>query len=119
MSLDVAGKGIHDLLTCPARRRTVGDVDMHDAASFVFEHHEDVEKAEGHCRHDEEVDGDEILAVIQQERAPSLRRRLSVPHHLLADAGLADLDAGLEQFAVEARCSPERVLNAHPSDQHA
>ena len=37
--------------------------------------------------------------------------------HVLGDARLRDLKPELEQFAVDARCSPERVLDAHPLDQ--
>ena len=34
-----------------------------------------------------------------------------------SDGGLADLDAGLEQFAMNARRAPERVSGAHLVDQ--
>jgi len=37
--------------------------------------------------------------------------------HVLADAGLANLDAELKEFAVDARHAPERVLPAHLADQ--
>ena len=30
---------------------------------------------------------------------------------------VANLDAELEEFAVDARCAPERVVEAHPTDQ--
>jgi hypothetical protein len=39
--------------------------------------------------------------------------------HILRDAGLSDLKAELEQLAVDARRSPQRIVNAHPSDQRA
>ena len=38
-------------------------------------------------------------------------------HHLLGDAGLADVDAQLKEFAVNARCTPSGILSAHPADQ--
>src|SRR3954453_13009102 len=39
--------------------------------------------------------------------------------HILRDAGLSDLKAELEQLAVDARRSPQRIVNAHPPDQGA
>jgi hypothetical protein len=39
--------------------------------------------------------------------------------HVLGDARLRDLKPELEQFAVDARRSPKRVLDAYPPDQHA
>jgi len=38
---------------------------------------------------------------------------------LTSNGGLSDLDAELEQFAVNARCAPARVVEAHLTDQIA
>ncbi len=35
------------------------------------------------------------------------------PHHVLADTGLTDVDAQLQQFTVEARRTPEWIRGAH------
>ena len=37
--------------------------------------------------------------------------------HILTHARLTDIDASFQQFAVDARSSPKRVLAAHFSDQ--
>ena len=37
--------------------------------------------------------------------------------HILADAGFADIDAKLEEFAVNARCAPQRILATQLTDQ--
>jgi len=37
--------------------------------------------------------------------------------HVFGDARLRDLKPELEQFAVDARRAPKRVLDAHPPDQ--
>jgi hypothetical protein len=42
-------------------------------------------------------------------------RRRQIP----SNGGLTDLDAEVEQFAVDARCAPERVVEAHLPDQVA
>jgi hypothetical protein len=39
------------------------------------------------------------------------------PDHVLADAGLTDVDAEFQEFAVDARGTPKRILPAHFSDQ--
>jgi hypothetical protein len=39
------------------------------------------------------------------------------PVHPIRDAGLSDLKAELEQLAMDARRAPQRIVNAHPSDQ--
>jgi len=39
------------------------------------------------------------------------------PVHPIRDAGLSDLQAELEQLAMDARGAPERIVNAHPPDQ--
>ena len=39
------------------------------------------------------------------------------PRHVSPDGGLADVNPELEQFAVDAGRTPERVGEAHPTDQ--
>src|SRR5207253_4929856 len=39
--------------------------------------------------------------------------------HILRDAGLTDLEAELEQLAMNARRSPQGIFCAHPPDQRA
>ena len=38
-------------------------------------------------------------------------------HQIFADAGFTDVDAQLEQLAVNARCSPQRVFATQSADQ--
>ena len=42
-----------------------------------------------------------------------------MPDHVLADARLADVDAELEQFAVNVRSAPERILLTQHANQLA
>jgi hypothetical protein len=42
---------------------------------------------------------------------------IPAPQHVFADAGLPDVDAQLEQLAVDARGAPERILSAHATDE--
>ena len=55
--------------------------------------------------------------MIFQEGPPGLGWRLSAADHVLAHAGFPDIDAQLPQFAVDAGCTPQRIVAAHRADQ--
>jgi hypothetical protein len=57
--------------------------------------------------------------MVTKERLPSLRGRSPPPCHVLGDAGLADIDAELERLAMDSRCSPQWIDDAHLADQPA
>src|SRR4030088_2927679 len=57
--------------------------------------------------------------MVTQEGAPSLGRWSASLDHILRDTGLSDLKSELEQLAMDARRSPQRIVNAHPPDQRA
>ena len=48
-----------------------------------------------------------------QEGAPSRGGPSASLDHILCDAGLSDLEAELEQLAMDARRSPQRIFRAH------
>src|SRR6476619_7320455 len=56
--------------------------------------------------------------MVTQEGAQTRGGR-SGSDHILRDAGLSDFKAELEQLAVDARRSPQRIVNTDPSDQRA
>ena len=57
-------------------------------------------------RDNEQVHGGDVRRVVTQEGAPSLGRRSTSLDHVLRDAGLSDLEADLEQLAMDARRTP-------------
>jgi len=57
--------------------------------------------------------------VVTQEGSPFLARRSKALDHVLGDAGLGDLKPELEEFSVDARRAPKRIIDAHPPDQRA
>src|SRR5271155_5250097 len=81
------------------------------------QHQKHVKDLETDGGYGEEVDGDQLIGVILQEGAPGLRRRLATAHHVFADTALPNVDAELEQFAVDAGCTPTGILLAHLADQ--
>src|SRR5882724_6414932 len=57
--------------------------------------------------------------MIAQERPPALGRRTSSPRHVLRNRGLPNIDAELEEFAMDPRRTPERVCDAHVANELA
>src|ERR1700726_4313914 len=103
-------KRLSELLGGPCGRRMSGDVDVNDAPSIMGQDQEDVEDLEPEGRHGKEIHGNQLGQVVVQKRAPRLRRRGPAPQHVLADAGLPDVNAQLQQFTVDARRALERIL---------
>jgi len=113
----VIGEGVDQLLACPLRGRTIGDVEVHDAAALVLEHEEHVQDAKRGCGHDKEVDGNEVPGVVPQKCTPSLRRRLSPTRHVPRHRSFSHLEADLEQLPVNPRRTPSRVLAGHSTNE--
>src|SRR6266496_1277009 len=63
------------------------------------------------------VDRDDGIRMVAQKGSPALRRRSSAFDQVFGDRRLRNLEAKLEQFAVDTRCAPERVVLAHLPDQ--
>ena len=81
-------------------------------SAIVLDHDKDIQNLEK-CRWDrEEVDRDQLLRVICEECSPRLRRRLWMPDHVFADGRFRDLDAQLQELAMDARRSPSKVVSA-------
>jgi len=57
--------------------------------------------------------------MIMKKRLPPLRWQASSPGHILGHARLSDIDAELEQLAMDPRRAPQRIGNAHLADQPA
>ena len=84
------------LLAGPDRSWRIRHVEMNDPSALVRQNQENEEHAE-RCRWDgEEINRDNILGMVCQERSPILGRRFPVAIHVLRDSGLADLDAEFE-----------------------
>src|ERR1700730_14557172 len=112
-------EGLSQLLHGPFGRWMRGHVEMDDTAALVSHDQEHVKDLKADGGHGEEVDGDHGFHVIVEERPPSLRRRLAMTDQVFADAGLADVDAELEEFTVYPGRAPQRIVSAHFPDQLA
>src|SRR5215471_13803788 len=107
------------LLDDPTACRVLRDVEMQDTPAIVADDKEAVEDAEADLGHGEEVHGRNRFPVIPKKGAPALGW-LGIPWnslHAAGDASLGYLEAQHEQFAVNARRAPGRVLRHHTEDQ--
>src|SRR3954465_3528643 len=59
------------------------------------------------------------LRVIAKEGLPGLKWSILPGHHVDRNRGLGDIDAQLEQLAMDPGSAPQRVLKTHSPDQVA
>src|SRR5260221_7479155 len=112
-------KCLRDLACDPFRGWMRCDVDPDKVSARQPDDDQAVEQIKTNGWNNEQVHGGDVRRVVSQEGAPSLGRRSTSLDHVLRDAGLSDLEAELEQLAMDARRSPQRIFGAHPPDQCA
>src|SRR5258705_7240322 len=112
-------KCLCDLRCDPFRGRMWCDVDPEKFSALQSNDDEDIEQVEANGRGNEQVHGRDVRRMVTQEGAPSRGGRFASLDHVLRDAGLSDLEAELEQLTMDARRSPQRIVDAHPPDQRA
>ena len=78
-----------------------------------------IEKTKRRGCNNEHVDRRNVGQVVVQKATPGGGGDFGPPRQVSPDRGLADLDAELEQFAMDAGGAPQRVGQAHPADQIA
>src|SRR5258707_12285904 len=98
-------------MRCDAKPQNMSPAVPHDQQS--------IEQAKRDCRHDEHIHRSDPISVIADECPPALGWQISSPDHVLGHAGLSDIDAELEEFAMNPRRSPQRIGNAHLADKLA
>jgi len=104
-------------LTCdPFRGRMGCDIHPDKFSALQSNDDEDIEQVKTNGRGNEQVDSGDVGRMAAQEGAPSKGGRSASLDHILRDAGLSDFKAELEQLAVDARGTPQRIVDAHPSD---
>ncbi|HEY6703838.1 MAG TPA: hypothetical protein VI010_07055, partial [Xanthobacteraceae bacterium] len=96
----VAGEPPHGPCN-PFCGRICCDVDPDKVSACEPDDDQDIEQVEANGRNNEHVHGGDVRCVVTQEGAPSLGRRSTSLDHILRDAGLSDLEAELEQLAMD------------------
>jgi hypothetical protein len=107
------------LLRGPFRSRMGSHVEVNHTPAIMGEHNEDKQNFKPHGVHGEEVDRSQLRYVIVEERSPRLRWWLRMADHIFGNRSLRDLNSEFEQFTVDPRRTPKRVLTAHCSYQIA
>src|SRR5215510_9056971 len=115
----VEGKSFEHLLRAPFSRGMSRDVEVDNASSIMRENDKHEKNFEPYSMDGEEVDRSQLRYVIVKERSPRLRRWLRMAGHVFGNRSLRDLNPEFEQFAVDPRRTPKRVLTAHCSNQIA
>jgi len=98
-------------------RWILGDRDVNNPSAVMAEDDQGIEKPECRSCNNEHVDGGNVGQVVVQKATPGRGGYFGPSRQVSSDRGLADLDAELEQFAVDAGRAPERVCHAHLADQ--
>src|SRR6266566_3479043 len=114
---------LSQLLHDPIARRMRRDVEVENAAAAVFDHEQAIEHTKRECGNSKEVERRDHFAMVVQEGGPALRlapivvtfQAMQISRH----GRFGDLEPELEQFAMNARCSPARILRLHAPNQLA
>ncbi len=112
-------KRLPQLLNDPQAGRVPGDVDMQDSSTVVTYDEEAIEHTEVNDWNREEIHRGDGFPMIAKEDEPTFCW-LGVPRrsfHLAGDRSFGQLKPQREEFTMDVRRSPGRVLRDHPEDQ--
>ena len=85
----------------------------------MTEDDQDVENAKCQRRNDQEINGGSAVQVVPKKRLPGLIRIGRSPRQVSRDRGLANVKSQLQQFSMNARCAPQRIVCAHPPNEQS
>src|SRR5262245_8997595 len=112
-------KCLRDLPRQPLCGRIVGHRKPQQTPTLVAEDKKCKELLKCNGRNHKQINRDNPLRMIADEGLPGLQRPISPGHHVNRNGRLGDLDAELEQLAMDLGGTPQRVLKAHSPDQVA
>ena len=90
-------------------RGILGDLEVNNPPAVEAEHNQGIEEPERRGGNHKHVDRRNVGQVVAQKAPPGRGGDLGTPRHPPPNCGLADLDAELEQFPVDAGRPPQRV----------
>ena len=112
---------LSQLLYKPKRTGISRHIEMQDAPTIVADDEKAVQNTKSERWDGEKVHRSNGLAMVSEERQPSLHRvwiSRGSPDPS-RDTPFREIESQLEQFAVNTRCSPGRILGNHAEDQGA
>ena len=98
---------LRDLTCDPVRGRMACDVNPDKISASQPDDDQAVKQIKANSWNNEQIHGGNVRCVVTQEGAPALGRRSTSLDHVLRDARLSDLEAELEQLAMNARRSAD------------
>src|SRR5262245_18945649 len=113
----VPGKRFGDLARQPLGRRIEGHREPQQPPPLVPENQKCEQLLKRNRRNHKQVNRRNPFYVIADEGLPALRWPVRPWHHVDRNCGLGDLNAELEQLAMDLGGAPEWVLKAHSADQ--
>jgi len=111
--------GFGQLTGNPIGARVCGHTQPQKLAAGMLQDQKSIQQPKRDRRHYEQIHRRNAVGMVAQKGLPPLRRWLPSPCHVFRHGGLPNIDAKLEQFAVDPRCSPKRVRNAHIANELA
>ena len=93
------------------------DVEVEDAPAIMRKYEKYKKNLEPNGVYGEEIDRGELRHMIVKERSPCLGWRFSAADHVLGHGCLRDIYTELQEFAVNSRCTPKRVIATDGADQ--
>ena len=115
----VPGERLRDLPRQPFGCWIAGHRKPQQLPPFVAENEKCKELLKRNRRDNEQIDRRKAFRMIVNEGLPGLQRPAPPGHHVDRNRGLGDIDAQLEQFAVDLGGAPPRVLETHSSNEVA
>src|SRR5258708_18334095 len=107
-------------LACkPLSRWVSGHRDPQQLSPSMAEHKKREQLLKGNRRNHKQINRRNPLHMIAKEGLPRLQWPIAPRHHVDRNRGLGDLDAELEQLAMDLGSAPQRVLKTHSSDEIA
>src|SRR6266487_3724654 len=109
--------GFGQLTGNPMGVRACGHTQPQKLAAGMLQDQKSIQQPKRDRRDYEQIHRRNAVGMIAQKGLPALRWWLPSPPHVFCHGGLPDIDAKLEQFAVDPRCSPKRVCDAHVANE--
>src|SRR5260221_8780280 len=110
---------LNQLTLNPIGARACDHTQPHKLAAGMLQDQKSIQQPKRDRRDYEQIHRGDAVGMIAQKGLPALRRWPPSPRHVFCHGGLPDIDAKLEQFAVDPRGSPERVGDAHVANELA
>src|SRR6266536_104106 len=90
---------------------------MNNLAPFMAHDDQHVEQAKGHRGNDKEIDRDNAVCMVLEERSPGLGRLSPGLGTILPDGCRRSIQSQFGQFVSDPRAAPSRVEGPHPADE--